>query len=600
MCGLVCIFSYGSETSGVEEKELWRIRDHMLNRGPDSSGAWISNDGRIGLAHRRLSILDVSDAGIQPMLDDHSGNRIVFNGEIYNFRELKSDLESIGLVFKSKSDTEVLLKLYSVYGEKMTRMLRGMFAFVIWDETKQTVFAARDHFGIKPLYVSDDGQTLRVASQVKALLAGGAVEQTIEPAGHVGFFLWGFIPEPFTMYKSIRALPAGTSLEGDTSGKVTYTEFFNLSHEYKEGINLGKTLSIENNNELVHEALLDSVRHHLIADVPVGVFLSAGLDSCSIANLAIESGEESLHTLTLGFEEFRGSQNDEVPLAELVGKHLGSRHSTHRINSDHFAEHHDDILKAMDQPSIDGINTYFVCMAAREAGLKVALSGLGGDELFGGYSYFRTIPKVMRIANLLRNFPQLGRGFRKVTAPVFLKCGKPKLAGLFEFGGDYSGAYFLNRANLMPWEVRNLLGKDLFEQGWENLCTIPAIKNSLGELNSDREAISALELQWYMRSQLLRDSDWASMAHSVEVRVPFVDIELFRTVAVLVGSGLPPNKSDMARACKNQLPLSVLNRPKTGFSVPVEDWLLNQKAGSTKHISPKSKSWSERVYRSFT
>ena len=599
MCGLACIFSYGPHAPGVNKEELLRIRERMFKRGPDSSGTWISNDNRIGLAHRRLSILDISDDGSQPMLDEDTGNRIIFNGEIYNFRELRSNLELLGHNFRSQSDTEVLLKLYKAYGEKMLDMLRGMFAFVIWDEAKKGIFAARDHFGIKPLYIADDGNTLRFASQVKALLAGDSIELSIEPAGHVGLLLWGYVPEPFTMFKGIKAVPAGTSIWVDCEGKRRYNEYFNLAEEYSKNLSLGKKITAENKKERLHEALLDTVQHHLITDVPLGVFLSAGLDSSSIANLAVESGEQNLSTLTLGFEEFIGTANDEVPLAEMCSKYLGTRQQTQRISSEGFSEQYDDLLDAMDQPSIDGGNTFFICKAAKESGLKVTLSGLGGDELFGGYSYFQKIPKIMCISNPFHHLPRLGRGFRKITTPFFRKCGSPKIAGLLEYGSDYAGAYFLSRSHYMPWEASQLLGKDLFKEGWDALQTLPALRQTLGSLDTNRTAISALELQWYMKSQLLRDSDWASMAHSVEVRVPFVDIELFREVTMLIGSGFSPDKLDMATACKNMLPQSVLNKPKTGFSIPVHKWLMGENRTIKNQGKQDLKLWSEIIYKSF-
>lgn len=599
MCGLACIFSYGAQTTGVNRDELLRIRERMYKRGPDSSGTWISKDHRIGLAHRRLSILDISNAGVQPMLDEMTGNRIVFNGEIYNFQQLRSSLELEGAIFRSQSDTEVLLKLYSKYGEKMLGMLRGMFSFVIWDQARNGIFAARDPFGIKPLYIADDGHTLRFGSQVKALLAGGAIDLTMDPAGHVGFFLWGYVPEPFTLYRGIRALPAGTSLWVDNDGKRQYNQYFNLAEEYSKSIILGQRTGVQNPKGRLHEALLDTVKHHLISDVPTGIFLSSGLDSCSIANLAAELGEKDLHTVTLGFKEFKGTSDDEVPLAETFSKHLGTKHQTQRISSDNFSEQYEDILDAMDQPSIDGINTYFVCKAAKEAGLKVALSGLGGDELFAGYSYFQTIPKIMRITRPFKYLFGVGRAFRKVTTPFFRKFGRSKMAGLLEYGFDYQGAYFLSRSYYMPWEISDILGEDVFNQGWEALQTIPALKRTIGSLDSDRIAISTLEFEWYMRGQLLRDSDWASMAHSLELRVPFVDVDLFREVATLIGSGFSPSKLDMARACKKQLPESVLNKPKTGFSVPVQEWLMGQSQASKHNRHQDLKKWSDMIYRSF-
>jgi len=231
MCGIAGIFAYGASAPPVDQEELLRIREHMINRGPDGAGLWISPDRRVGLAHRRLAIIDLSQTGAQPMATADGRYRITFNGEIYNYRELKKELQAKGYVFHSNSDTEVLLHLYADRGEDMVHALRGMYAFALWDERKKGMFLARDPFGIKPLYYADDGTAIRVASQVKALLAGGAIDTTIEPAGHVGFFLWGHVPEPYTLYKGIRALPAGTSLWIDASGPKPSRQFFNVTEE---------------------------------------------------------------------------------------------------------------------------------------------------------------------------------------------------------------------------------------------------------------------------------------------------------------------------------------------------------------------------------
>ncbi|MDC0225491.1 asparagine synthase (glutamine-hydrolyzing) [Gammaproteobacteria bacterium] len=599
MCGLACIFSYHSDAPPVNREELRLIREQMYFRGPNSYGSWISNDERIGLAHRRLSILDTSSAGNQPMIDDDNGNRIIYNGEIYNFIEIKSELETKGYKFKSRSDTEVLLKLYDLYGDDMVHSLRGMFAFVIWDEKRKGIFAARDHFGIKPLYFSNDGKTIRFASQVKALLAGKGIRPDAEPAGHVGFLLWGFVPEPFTMYKNIRSLPAGTSIWIDSHGKKSIKEYFNLVEEYSNGLSLGKSLDPVTSRERLHSALLDSVQHHLISDVPVGVFLSAGLDSSAIANLAVETGEKNINTLTLGFEEFIGTENDEVILAEMTSKHLGTEQKTFRVSRQDFSDHYDDLIQSMDQPSIDGVNTFFICKAAKDAGLTVTLSGLGGDELFGGYSYFKKIPSLMKFSRLSLGSDLIGKSFRKITSPFFSKIGSPKMAGLFEYGSNYSGAYLLCRSHYMPWEICDLLGDAFFDEGWSELQTMQAIKNTHGSLSLDRTAISAMELQWYMRGQLLRDSDWASMAHSIEIRVPFIDINLFRELTLLIGSGFVPNKIDMANSSNINLPESLLTRPKTGFSIPVHKWLMGKNQDDESQGKQDLKNWSKIIYKSF-
>lgn len=595
MCGLTAIFAYAQNAPPVDAGELLRMREHMHHRGPDGAGIWLAKDQRLGLAHRRLSIIDISTAGAQPMQDGDNQNRIVFNGEIYNYQALRSELEKKGCQFRSHSDTEVLLKLYALHGREMLGKLRGMYAFAIWDEKKQGLFIARDPFGIKPLYIADNGQTLRIASQVKALLAGGGVLAEPGPAGHVGFFLWGHVPEPYTLYKSIRALPAGSCFWIDRSGHKEQTQFVDLAKEFACSAIQEATISPESAREQLHAALLDSVRHHLIADVPVGVFLSAGLDSATLAALAQESGAE-LRTVTLGFREFVGTENDEVPLAETIARQYGASHQTQWVRREDFAEHFERLLKAMDQPSIDGVNSYFVCLAAKNAGLKVALSGLGGDELFGGYSHFRDIPKMVGMLRPFSRIPGLGRGFRLISSPVIKHFASPKLAGLFEYGGDYAGAYMLRRGFYMPWELPSVLDKDLIREGWQELGGLLRHRETVKNVESPHLKVSAMDTVWYMRNQLLRDSDWASMAHSLEVRVPLVDLEVQRSVISLVRSGFTPSKQDMAAAPTRALPQSVLQRRKTGFSVPVQEWLMSSGNSPSTNENRGLRLWAEKLY----
>lgn len=583
MCGLAGVFSYSNEASSVDCEELLRIRDYMINRGPDGAGLWLSANKRVGLAHRRLAIIDLTDAGHQPMSTADGRLHISFNGEIYNYLELRAELEQKGCIFLSHSDTEVLLHLYRIEGENMLPRLRGMFAFAIWDEKEQTLFLARDHFGIKPLYYADNGKTIRFASQVKALLAGGQVDTSQEPAGLVGFFLWGSVPEPYTVYKGIRALPAGTSLTIDTRGRKQHKQFFSLTEELAQAEVISNNLAENEALEQLHAALLDSVHYHLIADVPVGVFLSAGLDSTTLTALAKETGVAELHSLTLGFKEFKGTENDETVLAQVVADYYGTIHKTEWVQQQDFTSHFENLLAAMDQPSIDGVNSYFVCRAAKNAGLKVALSGLGGDELFAGYSHFQNIPKMVKVLSPFAMIPHLGSGFRYISAPVLKHFTSPKIAGLLEYGTDYAGAYLLRRGLYMPWELPQVLDSDLVREGWRELKTLDRLSASIDGIDNARLKVSALETSWYMRNQLLRDTDWASMAHSLEVRVPLVDIELFRTVTRLVRSGYSPSKQCMANSPTIKLPESVLNRKKTGFSVPVQEWLLD-----TNKVNEKS------------
>src|SRR5262245_15581031 len=358
MCGIVAIFAYRENAPAVEQEELLRIREAMIKRGPDGAGLWISDDRRIGLAHRRLAIIDVSETGAQPMSTADRTVHVVFNGEIYNYRDLRRRLEAKGYEFRSQSDTEVLLYLYKEYGADLVEHLRGMYAFAIHDSRQKGLLLGRDPYGIKPLYYADDGKTLRVASQVKALLKGGQIDTSLEPAGHVGFFLWGHLPEPYTLYRGIRALPPGTTFWIDTQGDKQVRQFFSLTNELAKASDAPPKLTKEEVHERLRTALLETVRHHLVADVPVGVFLSAGIDSSTLTALTKEAINADLRTITLGFKEFQDTANDEVPLAEQVAKQYRTQHHTAWITKRDFQQEHDAILNVMDQPSIDGVNTY--------------------------------------------------------------------------------------------------------------------------------------------------------------------------------------------------------------------------------------------------
>ncbi|MBI1318959.1 MAG: asparagine synthase (glutamine-hydrolyzing) [Candidatus Hydrogenedens sp.] len=595
MCGIAAILAYGAAAGPLDAAELTTIRDAMAVRGPDGAGQWSSADRRVGLAHRRLAILDLSSAGAQPMLSADGRLAITFNGEIYNFAALRAELEQTGTVFRSRTDTEVLLALYRRDGPDMVRQLRGMFAFALWDADRRGLLLARDPFGIKPLYLADDGKCLRIASQVKALLAGGQVDTRPEPAGHAGFFLWGHVPEPFTLYRGIRALPAGSWLWQGLDGSRRAQRYFDATAELAAAA--AAPAPAGRADEALRAALLDSVRHHLVSDVPVGVFLSGGRDSTTLAALAAEAGASRLETVTLGFQEFRDTPRDEVPLAEAVARHYGTNQQTHWITAADFAAEREALLAAMDQPTVDGINVYFVARAARRCGLKVALSGLGGDELFAGYDGFRQIPRLVRtlapFGGLVR---PLGHGLRRLAAPLLASRVSPKAAGLAEYGTRFGDAYLLRRALFMPWELPTVLDPDLARAGWQALACREQLAACADPVGSDRLKVSALELQWYMRNQLLRDADWAGMAHSLEIRVPLVDIGLFRALLPLLAGPARPNggptKAEMAACARPALPPAVLDRAKTGFFVPVAAWVQSGTAAAERGL----RGWARRVY----
>jgi asparagine synthase (glutamine-hydrolysing) len=572
MCGIAGIFAHRPSAAPVDAAELLRVREAMARRGPDGEGLWIGPAARVGLAHRRLAVIDLSEAAAQPMASADGRLRITFNGEIYNYRELRERLEARGRVMRTQSDTEVLLHLYDEMGADMLGELRGMFAFAIWDETRQGLFLARDPFGIKPLYYADDGSTLRFASQVKALVRAGAIDCHPDPAGIVGFHVWGFVPEPLTLHREIRSLPAGSHLWADRSGCRPPVRYFDVRGEFAAAEERADDLRpAPDDAERVLGALEESVRQHMVADVPVAAFLSAGLDSSTMVALASRIGGHDLRTLTLGFEEYAGTQNDETATAALVAARFSTAHQTCWVTREDFERGLDDILQAMDQPSTDGVNTYLVSKAAAETGIKVALSGLGGDELFAGYPSFRDVPRIRRFAAASGLPPRAGAWLRRRASPLLARITSPKYAGLLEYGGTHGGAYLLRRGLFMPWELEDVMEPDVARRGWEELATVSALDASVAGLARDRSIVSALEVQWYMRNQLLRDSDWAGMAHSLEIRVPYVDTALLRAVLPRLVGGDRMRKRDIAVRVPG-LPHEVVTRNKTGFLVPVQQW----------------------------
>jgi asparagine synthase (glutamine-hydrolysing) len=594
MCGLAAWFSYRHGAPLVNGFELVRVRDAMTRRGPDGAGLWVSADERVGLAHRRLSIIDLSETGAQPMVDGDQRLRIVFNGEIYNYRELRSSLETKGVRFKSTSDTEVLLHLYADKGPEMLNCIRGMYAFALWDEPQRCLFLARDPFGIKPLYYADNGMRIVVASQLRALRLLPDVDHSADTAATVGFLLWGYVPEPYTVSRGVRALPAGCSLIIEDGKAPLLRRFCSISHELAQAEqDMPVRLAFGEVCEQLRAVLAGTVRRHLIADVPVGLFLSAGLDSNTVAGLATEIADSQLRTLTLGFSEYRDTSGDEVQLAAAAARHWTTVHETCWVDQAEFESELERLLNAMDQPSIDGVNTYFVSKAAAASGLKVAISGLGGDELFGGYSSFRDVPRIVRLLGKYP-LPRAGAAMRAIAVPLISRFTSPKYAGIVEYGSNYSGAYLLRRGLFMPWELPLVLDPAIAREGWETLDPIMQLEANIAEIHSEKLKMSALEMNWYMRNQLLRDSDWAGMAHSLEIRVPLVDLDLLRTVARL--SKHLHVKAEMAQAVAKPMPLHILNREKTGFATPVDRWTGSK---SRTPLTRGLRGWALRLIQHF-
>lgn len=602
MCGIAGYVSEPGASGASALEAVWRMTARMLPRGPDAEGIWTGED--IALGHRRLAILDLDARANQPMMSADGQYVIVFNGEIYNFRELRREFEADGVVFRTKSDTEVLLALFAREGEHMLDKLRGMFAFAIWNTQTRELFLARDPYGIKPLYYTQTKDGMLFASQVKALLASELVSAEREAAGLAGFYLWGSVPEPWTLYRGVFALPSGHWLRVRDGVAATPVCWHDIRAAWQDE---GSAISARELQERVKQGMTDSVRAHLVADVPVSVFLSGGIDSGVVAGLATELGAR-VEGITIGFEEFAGSADDEVAGARAIAAHYGLAHHVRMISHTEFEQDIPHIINAMDQPSVDGVNTWFASKAVAERGYKVALSGIGGDELFFGYSLFRELPRQAVLARALALIPGRRALLGGPFAALAQWCSQPKLAGVPEFADSLEGLYFLRRGLFLPSELPALMGIDSAREGLARLGGLPPGMIS-ANARDDASAVGLLESTHYLRNQLLRDSDWASMAHSLELRTPLLDVTLLATLGpYLSGFAGGAGKAMLARSLGKPLPDFIINRSKTGFSTPISQWLsaannLGSAAGLPLRVSPGTpwaRCWAKFVVETMT
>ncbi|MFZ3216172.1 MAG: asparagine synthase (glutamine-hydrolyzing) [Candidatus Acidiferrales bacterium] len=585
MCGICGAIGVDSKLNG--ELIVRRMLAAIIHRGPDEEGLLLAPPVVAG--SRRLSIIDLP-GGSQPIWNETGTLAVIFNGEIYNFRELRSELEAKGHSFHTQSDTEVIVHAYEQWGEESAAKLRGMFAFAVIEMPQgrsgpaAAVFLARDPLGIKPLYYARSSAGLLFASEVRALLASGCVAPELSPAALPSYLLFGSVCEPMTMVEGVFSLPPGHSL------KIRAGEHHRL-HEPKLYWKYAREFYQEEDEEpgtayaedfssaaaTVRSLLEDAVRSHLIADVPVGVFLSGGLDSTAIAALASHV-QKGIHTFTVAFPD---TEFSEAEAARATAQRLGAEHRELSLSSADMEARLSEAVASFDQPSMDGINTYFVSWAARQAGLKVALSGLGSDELFGGYTSFRATAQVTRLTTMARFFPRLAREL----ATTGLKRSRVYRASPDAFRKAFSAwldpallpsPYFFTRALFTPQTVSARVGDSsaLWDHAPWSRWLSAATRQSRPMDQFTR--VSWLELRSYLVNTLLRDTDAMSMHHSLEVRVPFLDGPLVEYVLELPES-LKRNsaqpKSLLIAALKDLLPEEIVKQPKRTFTFPWENWL---------------------------
>jgi asparagine synthase (glutamine-hydrolysing) len=569
MCGIAG-FVLRDRAAEVPLQAVRQMTDLMCARGPDAER--VSGEEGIALGHRRLAILDLDPRSHQPMDSPDARYTIIYNGEIYNFRELRRQLEDRGKTFQTTSDTEVILELFAREGERMLPRLRGMFALLIWDRQERRGFVARDPYGIKPLYYAQTADGVILASQVRALLSTGLVSREPDPRGQASFWLLGSVAEPNTWYRDVRVLPAGHFAWIDEGRIASAQRFWDVAESWRSSPAI--RLPDAEVRERVREGLRSSVAAHLVADVPVGVFLSGGVDSGALAGLMVEAGASNLQGFTLAFREFAGKHEDEAPVAARVARRYGIEHHVRVVTREEFDADLPRILAAMDQPSIDGVNTWYATKAVAERKFKVVVSGVGGDELFQGYGSFRRLPPLVstwrRVARVPGAMAVAGAAARFQAR----RSGNQRWKYAPEWARTMPGAWWLRRGLFSPSDLPSLMGEELAAEALKGFDPRTWIGEMSGLLPEDsRLALAQIESTTYLRNQLLRDSDWASMDHSVELRTPLVDAWLLRELSPLLGNFERfPQKSLLADAPLTPLPEDVAQRRKTGFGIPVDRW----------------------------
>lgn len=561
----------------------------LTHRGPDDQGQFVCSSRQVALGHQRLAILDLSPMGHQPMVSGDGRYVITFNGEIYNFRELRAELLSSGVVLKSQSDTEVIVELYARLGASCVQRLDGMFAFAIWDKEEQTLFCARDALGIKPFYYWQIADSFAFASELRAVLQANLSSRAISKAGLEGYFLYGSVPEPYTLVDGVMNLPAGHILMW-RGGKATLSQFWNLQYGCGQAEQL---LADPNHPRLlsqVRQVLDDSVRRHFVSDVPVGIFLSGGIDSTAVLALAHAQNVPDLKTFCISFDQVEFNEGE---LASRSARHFGTEHHEWRMTPAEGRLLFNEFLSSLDQPTNDGFNTFCVSKFARRCGLKVVLSGLGGDELFGGYPSFQLVPKLLR---LHRHFRRLGYISRHVSAALASFAPSARYKRLLSFlggPGTTSAAHWAVRGFFTPVEVRRLMehyqvtpNERYFDFADESLAT------------RDVDQVAELEAKRYMGNQLLRDSDVMSMSVGLELRTPLVDRKLWDAVTCLDARvRLQPGKKLLTDAVP-EVPEWIVGGKKRGFRFPFENWVSDSWAdmfNSLEHSVPvRLGSWSRK------
>jgi asparagine synthase (glutamine-hydrolysing) len=572
MCGINGIHGL-KDVSSAKEK-IGMMNTCMKHRGPDDHGVFAEEN--IALGHRRLSIIDLSSAGHQPMASFDKRYQIIYNGELYNFKELKFELQRVvtgsgqqAYLFQTNTDTEVIIAAYARWGDDCLKRFNGMYAFAIWDSTEKKLFIARDRLGIKPLYYFFTNGVFGFSSEVRSLLAANIIPKKIDPDGLVDYLRYQTVHAPNTIIKGIKMLMPGNCITIKDSD-VKIRKYWSLADNVSD-VSKGKTYKEVCND--VNNLLTAAVERRLIADVPFGAFLSGGIDSSAIVGLMSKVSVEKVRTFSVTFDE---SEFSEAKYAKLIAKKFNTDHHEIKLLPSDFLNELPNALRSMDHPSGDGPNTYIVSKATKNAGITMALSGLGGDELFAGYDVFKRYRSIQK-----KQWLNLVPGVLKMAgAGVLVNMRKDvaseKIAELLRQKKiDLGSFYVLSRQVLLDKQVKELMSNN--EPGKNSVLDIISSSGAMN-LSSDISKISVAEISTYMQNVLLRDTDQMSMAHALEVRVPFLDYTLVEYVLGVKDefkSTASPKKL-LVDVMGDLLPDEIVNRPKMGFTLPWKNWMKDE------------------------
>jgi asparagine synthase (glutamine-hydrolysing) len=595
MCGIIGFVA----DERLDTEALMRARARIAHRGPDDAGAWCSPpasasqgavEARVGLAHTRLSIVDLTDAGHQPLGNEDGTVRIVYNGEVYNAVELRRDLEAAGHVFRSRTDTEVIVHAYEQWGPGCVERLRGMFAFGIWDDGRKQLFLARDRIGIKPLFYYWDGSSFAFASEIKAIATLPGLDLATDETGLYDFLTYGYVPTPKTAHVKVRKLPPAHTLTFNAPRRaLSVSSYWDVRFDGSGPKSEGEAI------EAIRHQLREATADHMVSDVPVGLLLSGGVDSSAVAAFANALSQQPLRTYSIGFDV---EAHSETRFARMVATHLGTIHTEAVVSQASAAETTRLLSELYDEPFGDSsaIPTLAVSRLARHD-VKVALSGDGGDEVFGGYEsyarhrrrrHFAAVPSVFR-----HHLPAMleRSGFARLRGVPTLTDGlRPDLERHVVIQGGFTRA-----------QKEHFLRKEVLHR-YRDYDDLWAFRRHWRPELSGYARLQYLDLKTYLPDDILTKVDRASMAVALELRPPLLDHRLIELVGSLPERVRTPNgslKHIFKAALRGLLPDTILDRPKKGFSVPLGAWLASLTGGPTRHGSD-SQTWLLHLLQGWT